>query len=139
MCSSDLYSVLIGWQQRKLRPVSEFPESHICMQSVGGAQASILQLNCSAVRVRDEEAFLNQILILDCDSRYRDATKSWTVPPQANRSTAQPLGDGRLQMGPLRVEDSGEYRCVVEGDGVNEMVVASFCSFHLSRDQECEP
>ncbi|XP_036416445.1 amphoterin-induced protein 1-like [Colossoma macropomum] len=122
-CSCDLYSVLIGWLQRELRPVSEFPESHLCVQPVGGAQASILQLNCSAVRVRDEEAFLNQILVLDCDSRYRDATKSWTVPPLANRSTVQPLGDGRLQVGPLQAEDSGEYRCVVEGDGVNETVV----------------
>ncbi|XP_072521478.1 amphoterin-induced protein 1-like [Salminus brasiliensis] len=130
VCSCDLYSVLIGWQQRDLRPVSEFPDSLVCVQPwspAGGAKASILQLhlqlNCSAVRVREQEGFLNQILILDCDTRYRGATKNWIAPPLANNSIVQPLPDGQLQVGPLRVEDSGEYRCLVEGEDMNETVV----------------
>ncbi|XP_007243590.3 amphoterin-induced protein 1-like [Astyanax mexicanus] len=132
LCSCDLYSALSGWQQRDLRPVSEFTDNHTCVQSwspIGGGKTSILQLhlqlNCSEVRVRDEEAFLNQILILDCDSRFRDATKNWIAPPLVNQSILLPLPDGQLQLGPLQAEDSGEYRCVVEGEGVNETVVVT--------------
>lgn len=131
-CSCHLYSILIAWKQRELRPISEFSESHVCVQPgspMSEAKTNILQLhlklNCSAVRVRDQEAFLNQILILDCDSRFREAVKSWTLPPLAKHSTAQTLADGRLQVGPLRVEDAGEYRCAVEGEGVNETVVVT--------------
>ncbi|XP_076877875.1 amphoterin-induced protein 1-like isoform X2 [Brachyhypopomus gauderio] len=123
-CSCELYGMLTRWQQQSLQPVVDFPERHVCTQtgrvSVGALQLH-LQLNCSTVHMRDEEALVNQLLILDCDSRHRDVTKTWLVP--VANSSAQVLPGGRLRVGPLQTEDSGEYTCVAVGEGIKESVV----------------
>lgn len=89
---------------------------------------SRMRLNCSEVSVLDREGFLDQFLLLDCDTRQRDVKKSWLLPgnvPVSGANVSAAVHDGKLQLGPLRPEHAGVYTCVGEGDAFNETLVVT--------------
>uniref|UniRef100_A0AAY4CG02 Ig-like domain-containing protein n=1 Tax=Denticeps clupeoides TaxID=299321 RepID=A0AAY4CG02_9TELE len=128
-CSCGLYGLLARWHVRGLSSASDFRAEHVCYpagQKKAGPWA-VFQLdrllNCSAVTVMDEEAYLDDFLVLRCDSKLRDTSKTW-VTPQGN-GTGVVLPDGSLQVGPLRVEDTGVYTCFAVGESLNETIYVS--------------
>lgn len=129
-CSCELYGVVARWHLKELSSATDFKGSHTCV--LPGPQKekmSIMDLdkvhfNCSEVKMVDEVAYLEQFLVLDCDTRHKDVTKSWALPgnipvSRANKTAVMRL-DGSLQIGPLQVDDSGVYTCYATSESVNE-------------------
>ncbi|XP_074536679.1 amphoterin-induced protein 1-like [Halichoeres trimaculatus] len=129
-CSCELYDMLAQWHLREFSSAVDFRSSHTCV--LPGAQKERMaildldkaHLNCSEVRIMGEKAYLDQFLVLDCDTRQRDMKKSWELPgnrpvtPENKKAVAR--SDGKLQIGPLKVEDSGVYTCFATSDSFNE-------------------
>lgn len=139
-CSCQLYHTLARWQLKGLSSVVDFAPAHICvLPGAAKMKAATLDLNrvhlnCSEVVVAgEEEAYLEQFLVLDCDSRRKDAVKTWTLPnglPISN-TNAKVTPEGGLQIGPLKVEDSGVYTCnVTTGDSFKEMLYVTVVVFN---------
>ncbi|XP_030634198.1 amphoterin-induced protein 1-like [Chanos chanos] len=131
-CSCELYSLLARWDSRQLSSASDFKDSHICiLPGPKKIYARVFDLNremnCSTVKLLDEEAFLNQRLILDCDTKQRNPLKTWTTPGNAAiiNQSAVVLPDGRLHIGPLKPEDTGTYTCFAVGEAFNETIFIS--------------
>lgn len=129
-CSCDLYDMVGRWNLKELSSAIDFRANHTCVvpgpqkEKVAILDLDRVYLNCSKVRIIDEEAFLEKFLVLDCDTRQKDMVKSWVLPgnipvPPANK-TAVMLPDGSLQIGPLQAEDSGVYTCYATSDFFNE-------------------
>ncbi|XP_044203879.1 amphoterin-induced protein 1-like [Thunnus albacares] len=128
-CSCELYGMLARWNLKDLSSVTDFRDNHTCVlpgkkEKVATLDLNKIYLNCSEVRIMDKEAFLEQFLVLDCDTRQKDIMKSWALPgnipvSQANK-TAVMLKDGNLQIGPLQAEDSGVYTCYATSNSFNE-------------------
>ncbi|XP_048859059.1 amphoterin-induced protein 1-like [Brienomyrus brachyistius] len=130
-CSCELYSLLAHWNIRQLNSATDFKDEHTCV--LPGPQKATVRIvdlngeymNCSTFAESDEEAYLDQTLILGCDTRHRDLVKTWVtpsntvVPPAGNQSTVV-LPDGSLRISPVRPGDSGLYTCFAVGQTVNE-------------------
>lgn len=139
-CSCQLYNTLARWQLKGLSSVVDFAPAHTCVLpgaaklKVATLELNKAHLNCSEVGVDgEEEAYLEQYLVLDCDSRRKDTVKTWTLPngfPVSNPN-AMVTPDGRLQIGPLKVEDSGVYTCnVTAGDSFEETLYVTVVVFN---------
>ncbi|XP_029006344.1 amphoterin-induced protein 1-like [Betta splendens] len=139
-CSCELYDVVAGWNLKELSSVTDFKSSHTCL--LPGPQKERMpildldkaHLNCTEVTMTNEVAYLQQYLVLDCDTRQKDVTKSWVLPgnipvSQANKS-AEIRSDGGLQIGPLMVNDSGVYTCYATGDNMNETLHVTVVVFN---------
>lgn len=139
-CSCELYDVVVRWHLKELSSVTDFRSSHTCV--LPGTQKEKMpildldkvNLNCSEVKSMDEEAYLEQFLVLDCDTREKDMMKSWVLPGNipvspANK-TAVMRPDGSLQIGPLRAEDSGVYTCYATSDSLNETLYVTVVVFN---------
>ncbi|XP_030275451.1 amphoterin-induced protein 1-like isoform X1 [Sparus aurata] len=139
-CSCELYDVVARWHLKELSSATDFKFSHTCL--LPGPQKdrmAILDLdkvylNCSEASNFDEEAYLEQILVLNCDTRQRDVKKSWTlpgdIPLSATHKTAAMRPDGSLRIGPLNAEDSGVYTCYASGDSFNETLYVNVMVFN---------
>ncbi|XP_068172317.1 amphoterin-induced protein 1-like [Antennarius striatus] len=139
-CSCELYNVVAWWHLKELSSVVDFRLSHTCL--LPGPQKHKLTitdlnevyLNCSEVRIMDEEAYLEQFLVLDCDTRQNGMMKSWSLPGEVPLSPAHKTAvmrhDGSLQIGPLKVEDSGIYTCYATSDSFNETLYATVVVFN---------
>nr|XP_046239748.1 amphoterin-induced protein 1-like [Scatophagus argus] len=139
-CSCELYEVVARWQLKELNSATDFKLNHTCV--LPGPQKykmAILDLdkvylNCSEVRIMDEEAYLEQFLVLDCDTRQKDMRKSWALPGDIPLSpahkTAEMRPDGSLQVGPLKAEDSGVYTCYATSDSFNETLYVTVVVFN---------
>ncbi|CAJ1050967.1 amphoterin-induced protein 1-like isoform X1 [Xyrichtys novacula] len=139
-CSCELYDVLARWRLRELSSATDFSSSHTCV--LPGAQKERMTtldldkayLNCSEVRIMGEKAYLDQFLVLDCDTRQRDMKKSWELPgnvpvtPEYKMAIVRP--DGGLQIGPLKVDDSGVYTCFATSDSLNETLYVTVVVFN---------
>ncbi|XP_071399683.1 amphoterin-induced protein 1 [Centroberyx affinis] len=131
LCDCDLYSLLAHWHIRKLNSALDFKDDYKCVlpgpkkTQVGVFELNSEVLNCSTFKEADEEAFLEQTLILGCDTKNRAMSKTWVMPgnvvvtPGSNQ-TAKVLPDGSLQISPVRSEDSGTYTCFAVSAAVNE-------------------
>ncbi|XP_061113497.1 amphoterin-induced protein 1 [Conger conger] len=130
-CDCALYSLLAHWRIRKLSSALDFEDEHTCVLpgaqkvTVGTFQLDGDYMNCSTYKEADREAYLEQMLVLACDTRHRDMRKTWATPgdgPATPRSngTATVLPDGSLRIGPARVEDSGLYTCFAVSEELNE-------------------
>ncbi|XP_031681042.1 amphoterin-induced protein 1 isoform X1 [Oncorhynchus kisutch] len=129
-CSCELYSMLARWHLQELSSATDFRDDHTCLlpgtqkEKVLTLELNKVHLNCSAVTIIGEEAYLEQVLNLGCDTRQRDVLKSWVLPGNVQVSSgnqsARVLSDGSLQIGPLTLEDSGVYTCYAVGDSLNE-------------------
>lgn len=151
VCGCDLYSLLAHWYIRKLNSALDFKDDYRCFlpaaaaaQTVPKTQVGVFELstdymNCSTFKETDREAFLEQTLILDCDTKHKDMSKTWLMPGNAvvsagGNHTAKVLPDGSLQIGPVRPEDSGNYTCFAVSEAHNETlyVVLSVHNFTMN-------
>lgn len=141
-CSCQLYHTLARWQLKGLASVVDFAPAHTCvLPGAAKLKAATLDLNrehlnCSELDLAgEEEAYLEQFLVLDCDSRRKDAVKTWSLPsgvPVAD-TKAVVTPDGGLQIGPLKAEDSGVYTChVTAGDSFQETFYVTVVVFNTT-------
>ncbi|KAK3565536.1 hypothetical protein QTP86_011926 [Hemibagrus guttatus] len=84
-----------------------------------------MHMNCSTYNDSVEEAFLEQSLVLKCDTRHRDMSKTWMLPgnvvvSSGNNQTAVVLQDGSLEISSVKLEDSGQYTCFAVSEYFNE-------------------
>lgn len=147
-CSCELYDMVARWHFKELSSVTDFKLSHTCV--LAGTQKykiPILDLdkdylNCSEVRLMAEEAYLEQFLVLDCDTRQKDMMKSWALPGDIPLSpaykTAMVRPDGNLQIGPLKAEDSGVYTCYATSDSFNETLYITVVVFNSTMNSGLE-
>lgn len=133
LCHCDLYTLLAHWYIRKFNSAVDFKDDYTCIlpgpqkTQEGVFDLSGDSMNCSTFKESDEEAFLEQTLILNCDTKHRDMLKTWTMPgnvvvtPGSNQ-TAKVLPGGSLQISPVRSEDSGTYTCFAMSEVFNETI-----------------
>lgn len=133
LCHCDLYTLLSHWYIRKLNSAIDFKDNYTCILpgtqkiQVGIFELSGESMNCSTFKELDEEAFLEQTMILGCDTKHRDMSKTWTTPgnmlvtPGSNQ-TAKVLPDGSLQISPVKSDDSGTYTCFAMSESFNETI-----------------
>ncbi|XP_026161787.1 amphoterin-induced protein 1-like [Mastacembelus armatus] len=140
LCSCELYNVVARWFLKELSSATDFKNSHTCVlpgpqkDKITTLDLDRVGLNCSQVKMLGEEAYLEQSLVLDCDTRQKDMMKTWALPgnipvSQANR-TAVVRPDGKLQIGPLKAEDSGVYTCYATSDSINETLYVTVVVFN---------
>lgn len=133
LCHCDLYTLLAHWYIRKLNSAIDFKDDYTCIlpgplkQQVGIFELSGENMNCSTFKEEDQEAFLEQKLTLNCDTKHRDMSKTWTMPGNVpvvsgSNQTAKVLRDGNLQISPVRSEDSGTYTCFAMSEAFNETI-----------------
>lgn len=129
-CSCGLYDMLARWRLKDLSSIVDFELSHTCaLPGPHKHRTAILDLskahlNCSEVRIVGAVVYLDQFLVVDCDTRQKDMVKSWTLPGDVPLSPehkhAVVRQNGALQIGPMRMEDSGVYTCYATSDSFNE-------------------
>lgn len=133
VCHCDLYTLLAHWYLRKLNSAVDFKDDYTCiLPSPQKTQVAVFDLsgdymNCSTFKEEDEEAFLEQTLTLDCDTKQRNMSKTWTMPgnvPVINggNQTAKVLRDGSLEISSVRSEDAGTYTCFAMSEAFNETI-----------------
>lgn len=124
-CSCELYNLVASWNLRHLRSISDFAGNHTCNLSAK-QNVKILSLNCSEVKTLEKVAYLEQHLVLDCDTREKYMEKRWVLPRNISASSANNvdiLEDGtRLKVGPLNLEDSGVYTCYATNDSLSDTI-----------------
>ncbi|KAJ8372819.1 hypothetical protein AAFF_G00276740 [Aldrovandia affinis] len=114
-CDCALYGMLARWHVRRLNSAVDFRDEFTCVppgahKGAGGAAVlGVFRLdgapmNCSAYAEEEQDAYLDQTLVLACDARHRGARKTWATPDN-------------VPLGPVRPEDSGVYTCVAASDG----------------------
>uniref|UniRef100_A0AAV2M7G3 Ig-like domain-containing protein n=1 Tax=Knipowitschia caucasica TaxID=637954 RepID=A0AAV2M7G3_KNICA len=139
-CSCDLYDLVARWFNMELSSVVDYRDEHSCVMP-GPAKNKLavmdlnkVYLNCSEVTVMNRESFLEQFLVLDCDTRQKNVVKSWVLPRNILLSpahkTALMLDGGSLQIGPLTAEDSGVYTCYATGEAFNETLYVTVLVFN---------
>ncbi|XP_054639619.1 amphoterin-induced protein 1-like [Dunckerocampus dactyliophorus] len=147
-CSCDLFNMVALWQLKDLSSVVDFKDEHTCMlagtpkRKVATLDLDKAYFNCSEVKIMDREAYLEQFLVLDCDTKQRDMVKSWVLPGNmpvslANK-TASMLLDGNLKLGPLKEDNSGVYTCYATGDSLNETLYVTVVVFNTTMNGSLE-
>ncbi|XP_068589697.1 amphoterin-induced protein 1 [Cebidichthys violaceus] len=133
LCHCDLYTLLAHWYIRKLNSAVDFKDDYTCiLPGPQKNQVAVFDLsgdimNCSTFKEAGEEAFLDQRLILGCDTKRRGMLKTWMMPGNVvvtagSNQTAKVLKDGNLQINPVRTEDSGTYTCFAMSESFNETI-----------------
>ncbi|XP_066499300.1 amphoterin-induced protein 1 [Hoplias malabaricus] len=131
-CDCNLYSLMAQWYMRRLNSAVDYKDEYTCVSP--GPEKKILRIfelnmnmNCSTFNESGVEAYLEQKLILSCDTRHRNVSKSWMLPgnivvsPNSNQS-AMVLTDGSLEIPSIKLEDSGQYTCFAVNEFLNETV-----------------
>ncbi|XP_056156577.1 amphoterin-induced protein 1-like [Lampris incognitus] len=141
-CSCELYNLLARWHLQQLSASTDFRDDHTCIlpglqkEKVAILDLNRIHFNCSEVRIMDEEAYLDQFLVLNCDTREKDVLKNWLLPGNvpvspANKSAVM-LEGGSLQIGPLKVDDSGVYTCYAASDSFNETLYVTVVVYNFT-------
>ncbi|XP_078103568.1 amphoterin-induced protein 1-like [Sander vitreus] len=134
-CSCEVHDMVAWWYLKGLSSATDFKGSHTCVLPGQQKEKMVIMdldkvyLNCSEVKMMDKETYLEQFLLLDCDTREKDMMKSWALPGNIPLSPAHKTAlmrpDGSLQIGPLKAEDSGVYTCYATSDSFNETLYVS--------------
>lgn len=141
-CSCELYELVAQWLLKDLSSAVDYKKSHTCMipglrkEKMAVVDLNKIYLNCTEVKLLNEEAYLEQFLVLDCDTKQKDTVKRWVLPgniplPPGSK-TAVVRHDGSLQIGPLKAEDSGVYTCFAVGDSLNETLYVTVEVFNFT-------
>ncbi|TSW62350.1 Amphoterin-induced protein 1 [Bagarius yarrelli] len=131
ICDCELYSLMAHWYMRRLNSAVDFKDDYTCILSSGPDKKVLhvfelnIYMNCSTYNESVEEAFLEQSLVLKCDTRHRDMSKTWMLPGNiavspGNNQTAVVLSDGSLEISSVKIEDSGQYTCFAVSEYLNE-------------------
>ncbi|XP_038867504.1 amphoterin-induced protein 1 [Salvelinus namaycush] len=131
VCDCSLYSLLAHWHILRLNSALDFKDEYSCYlpgpqkSKVGVFDLNRDYMNCSTFHEADQEAWLEQTLILRCDTKHRDLSKTWVMPgdvvvTEGFNQTAKVLPDGSLQIGPVKTDDSGTYTCYAVSEALNE-------------------
>ncbi|XP_077385198.1 amphoterin-induced protein 1-like [Festucalex cinctus] len=147
-CTCDLYDVVARWYLKDLSSVVDFKDEHTCVlpgqpkRTVVTLDLDKAYLNCSEVKMSDREAYLEQSVVLDCDTKQRDTVKSWAlpgnIPVSSTNKSVMILPDGNLQLGPLKEDDSGVYTCYAIGDTLNETLFITVVVFNTTANAGLE-
>ncbi|XP_037640274.1 amphoterin-induced protein 1-like [Sebastes umbrosus] len=142
-CSCDVHEVVASWHLQELSSATDFKGNHTCLKpGTQKEKMAILDLdkvylNCSEVTIMDKQDYLEQYLVLDCDTRERNMMKSWVLPGNIPLSPAHKTAvmrpDGGLQLGPLKAEDSGVYTCYATSDSFNETLYVTVMVFNSTK------
>lgn len=129
-CTCELYDMVTRWELKDLSSAIDYKSSHTCVipgqrkEKIATSDLDKMYLNCSEVRIEGKGAYLEQYLILDCDTKQKHMVKIWTLPGNIPLSpqnhSAEMREDGSLMIGPLRTEDSGVYTCYASNGLLNE-------------------
>lgn len=141
-CSCELYGLLARWHLQQLNSATDFRDDHTCLLPGSQKEKAVIldlnriHLNCSKVNIFGKEAYLDQYLVLDCDTRQRNMQKSWVLPgniqvPSANHS-AVIRPDYSLQIGPLKAADSGVYTCYAISESLNETLYVTVMVYNFT-------
>lgn len=129
ICDCELYGLMVKWYMRHLNSAVDFKDEYNCTQP--GPEKKVLRvfelnvhMNCSTYNESVEETFLEETLVLNCDTRNRNMFKTWILPGNVIASTSANqsavVQDGHLQIKSVRLEDSGQYTCHAVGEYLNE-------------------
>lgn len=149
LCSCELYTLLAHWYIRKLNSAVDFKEDYTCdlpgprKTLVPAFELSSDHMNCSTFKEEDEEAFLEQTLLLRCDTKHRNMFKSWTLPGNipviaGTNQTTRVLRDGSLQISPVKSDDSGTYTCFATSEAFNETIYIVLKVHNFTMDRHGE-
>ncbi|XP_049895353.1 amphoterin-induced protein 1-like [Epinephelus moara] len=142
-CSCEVHEMVARWHLKELSSVMDFKDSHTCVlpgpqkERMAILDLDKVYLNCSEVKILDKEAYLEQFLVLDCDTREKDMKKCWVLPgnipvsPLDKTFVVRP--DDSLQIGPLKAEDSGVYTCYANNDSLNETIYVTVMVFNSTK------
>ncbi|XP_067387635.1 amphoterin-induced protein 1 [Emydura macquarii macquarii] len=132
-CDCGLYELFTHWHRRQLSSVVDFREELLCSLPQAKRSVSVFtlnsqdSLNCSEFKEHMLEAYLGDTVTINCDTKVRGATtREWVTPnnkrfpEEASNSTVTVLGNGSLQIRPVRVEDMGTYACYAVSQAFNE-------------------
>nr|XP_048682610.1 amphoterin-induced protein 1 [Caretta caretta] len=132
-CDCGLYELFAHWHARQLSSVVDFREELVCSLPQAKRSVSVFtlnrhdSLNCSEFKEHTLEAYLGDTVTIDCDTKVRGATtREWVTPTngrfpeESANSTMTVLGNGSLQIRPIRVEDMGTYTCYAVSQAFNE-------------------
>lgn len=141
-CSCELYELVARWELREFSPSTDFKSSHICVitgqqkEKIAILDLTRKHLNCSEIKFFKKEAYLDQFLVLDCDTKQKNMTKRWALP---GNTTQSPENQTRsLRIGPLKVEDSGVYTCYATSDSFNETLHVTVVVFNSTMNSGLE-
>ncbi|KAA0714030.1 Amphoterin-induced protein 1 AMIGO-1 [Triplophysa tibetana] len=130
ICDCELYSLMAHWYIRRLNSAVDFKDDHTCVHP--SPEKRVLRvydlnthMNCSTFKETDEEFYLDQTIILRCDTRHRDMSKTWMLPGNiiltpGNNQSYNVDKDGSLKITSIKPEESGVYTCFAVSEYLNE-------------------
>ncbi|XP_005799935.1 amphoterin-induced protein 1-like [Xiphophorus maculatus] len=131
-CSCELHDLVAYWHLRELSSVSDFADSHKCNMP-GKQNEKILKLNCSEVKILKKEGYLEETMVLDCDTRQKYMAKRWVLPGNISANNTTVLNGNFLNIGPLKVEDSGVYTCYATNDSLSDTLHITVVVFNSTK------
>ncbi|XP_063811273.1 amphoterin-induced protein 1 [Pseudophryne corroboree] len=152
-CNCELYGLFWNWHVRELASTVDFREELRChppfqqrtlLVSVFSLNSSE-GMNCSIVRKTGLEAYLEETVTLNCDTKQRHVSQVWITPgnewihkhsdgTQKNRSISV-LSNGSLQIKKIRLEDRGTYTCYAQGEALNETLYVTLSVFNFTQHE----
>lgn len=131
-CRCELHNLVAYWHLRELSSVSDFADSHTCNMP-GKQNEKILKLNCSEVKILKKEGYLKETMVLDCDTRQKYMAKRWVLPGNISANNTTVLNGNFLNIGPLKVEDSGVYTCYATNDSLSDTLHITVVVFNSTK------
>ncbi|XP_054877875.1 amphoterin-induced protein 1-like [Poeciliopsis prolifica] len=131
-CSCKLHDLVASWDLRKLSPVSDFADSHTCNRQSKQIE-KILKLNCSEVKILKKEGYLEETIVLDCDTKQKYMAKRWVLPGNISANNTTVSNGNSLKIGPLKVEDSGVYTCYATNDSLSDTLHITVVVFNSTK------
>ncbi|XP_044143008.1 amphoterin-induced protein 1 [Bufo gargarizans] len=149
-CNCEVYGLYWYWHVRQLASTVDFREQIQCYPPAQQRTVSINVfslnesefMNCSIVRESGMEAYLQDTVVLNCDSKQRDVNQIWMTPgneihkqygEKETNSSISVLNNGSLQIRHIRLEDRGTYTCYAQGVALNETLYVTLSVFNVTR------
>ncbi|XP_068125612.1 amphoterin-induced protein 1 [Hyperolius riggenbachi] len=150
-CNCELYGLFWNWHVRQLASTIDFKEEIRCFPPAQPRTVSVSVfsldgsdgMNCSVVRETGMEAYLEEKITLNCDTKQRGVNQIWVTPgnewiqkptdgTEGNHSIYM-LSNGSLQIKHIRLEDRGTYTCYAQGEVLNETLYVTLSVFNFTQ------